>query len=150
MSRTRKDFLKQTILDVKKECELNFVFFDVMNYIDSGYFEFCDNLNNITSATTSFTKFIVSTVNCPSLTSDAYENISFHKMYSNSTELAQRSDLMFGIKREKKTFLKKVLNFLLFWKKSNNFTINVLKNRNGDKKSYKMNLNLETSETEIL
>jgi len=73
-------------------------------------------------------------------------------MLKESNKLVEASDFVFGIQREKKSFWKKVLKVLLFWRKSNNFTFKVLKNKNGKRKSYRMNLNLdmETSETEIL
>ena len=107
-----------------------------------------------------FTKIIIQTSGIPVITAiqkqpsqeevEKLANTTMEQMAKESSKLVEQSDMVFGIKRVKKTFLRKVINFLLFWRKSNNFTLKVLKNTNGKTKSYRMNLDMETSETEIL
>ena len=153
-------FLKDAIMEVKNECELNFVFFDVMDFIKNNQEGLTETLSNI-SFMSMFTKIIVNTAGAPVVTSiqdpkqaekeaEMLANTTMSEMLEVSSKLVEESSLVLGIKREKKSFWKKVLNFLLFWRKSNNFTLKVLKNKNGKKKSYRMNLDMDTSKTEIL
>jgi hypothetical protein len=153
-------FLEETIKEVKNECELNFVFFDVMDFIKSEQDSLVPTLDKI-SFMNRFTKIIINTSGAPVWTAhqdpkkaqeeaEILANTTVEEMILESKKLVESSDLVFGIQREKKSFWKKVLNFLLFWRKSNNFTFKVLKNRNGKTKSYRMNLDMETSETKIL
>jgi len=108
-----------------------------------------------------FTKIIVNTSGAPLVTAikdpkqaekeaKMLANTTMAEMMEVSSKLVEESTFVLGIKREKKSFWKKVINFLLFWRKRNNFTLKVLKSRNGKTKSYRMNLDMETSKTEIL
>ena len=153
-------FMKEEILAIKGQCELNFVFFDVMDFIKNNQEGLTQTLSNI-SFMSMFTKIIVQTAGAPVITAmqvpseaqkeaEKLANTTIVEMAKESAKLVEQSDMVFGIKRVKKTFLRKVINFLLFWRKSNNFTLKVLKNTNGKTKSFRMNLNMETSETEIL
>jgi hypothetical protein len=153
-------FLEETIKEVKNECELNFVFFDIMDFIKNNQEGLIGTLSNI-SFMSMFTKIIVNTAGATVITVmqspeqakkkvEALANTTINEMLEISSKLVEKSDYVFGIQREKKSFWKKVLKVLLFWRKSNNFTFKVLKNRNGNTKSYRMNLNMETSETKIL
>ena len=75
----------------------------------------------------------------------------FKTMIKESQTLMAQSDLILGVKREKKSFWKKVIDFLLFWRKKNNFTLQVMKNKRGsDGISYRMNIDLEEFKTEVL
>jgi hypothetical protein len=74
----------------------------------------------------------------------------FSKAIKESSKIIEGSDIVLGIKREKNNFWTKLINFLLFWRKRNNFTLKVLKNRDGDGKSYRMNIDLDEFKTEIL
>lgn len=155
-----RDFLKETIMEVKSECELNFVFFDVMKFIGSEQEDFFKTLSDI-SFLSMFTKIIIDTANAPLITAiqgvkehqkevKEFADTTLSEMYKESKMLVDNSSFVLGIKRERKSFWKKIINFLLFWRKSNNFVLKVLKNRNGKKKSYRMNLDMDTSKTEIL
>ena len=82
---------------------------------------------------------------------DFMDKDMFKEMFKESNKLMADSDLILGIKREKQTFWKKLINFLLFWRKRNNFTLKVIKNRSGsDGQSYRMNINMDEFRTEIL
>ena len=153
-------FLKDSIMEVKSECKLNFVFFDVMDFIKNNQEGLTKTLRDI-SFMSMFTKIIVNTSGAPLVTAiqDPKQAEKEAKMLANTTmsemllaskKLVEKSSLVLGIKREKKSFWKKVINFLLFWRKRNNFTLKVLKNKNGKKKSYRMNLDMDTSKVEIL
>lgn len=68
-----------------------------------------------------------------------------------SIGVMQISDLVFSLKSNKKSFWKKVINFLLFWKKRGNFVIKSEKNRFGpDGVKYEVNFDLENFNCEIL
>lgn len=157
---TWRMFFKETIMEVKEGCELNFVFFDVMDFINNNQDELNKTISDIKFLST-FTSFIITTAGAPVITAvkdpkkaqeevEKLANTTMEEMLAESKKLAESSDLVLGIKREKKSFWKKIINFLLFWRKSNNFTLKVLKNRNGKTKSYRMNLDMDTSKTEIL
>jgi len=60
-------FFRDTIMEVKSECELNFVFFDVNKFIGSEQTEFCKTLRDI-SFMSMFTKFIATTAGAPVIT----------------------------------------------------------------------------------
>jgi len=153
-------FMKDEIIAIKGQCELNFVFFDVMDFIKNNQEGLTATLSDI-SFVSMFTKIIVNTTGAPVITAmqspkqaekeaEMLANTTMSEMLEVSSKLVEKSHMVLGIKREKKSFWKKVLNFLLFWRKRNNFVLKVLKNRNGKKKSYRMNLDMDTSKTEIL
>ena len=75
--------------------------------------------------------------------------------FKYSRDLVNKSDFIMSINRVNdgfwKKIIKKILNFLLFWRKKNNFTLNVLKNRIGsDGHSHKMNIDLDDFKVEVL
>lgn len=72
-------------------------------------------------------------------------------LMNESVKITSSSDLIIGVQRKRETFWKKVVDFLLFWRKRSNFTIKILKNRSGaDSKSYRMNVDLDEFKAEVL
>jgi len=161
-------FIEEQVLDIKEILEregksLSFIFLD-LPFEKLGDQKTFDNLRRI-KFTQSITSVLVKTLNMPILTASQMQNQEeskkvmddfmdkdmFKEMFKESNKLMADSDLILGIKREKQTFWKKLINFLLFWRKRNNFTLKVIKNRSGsDGQSYRMNINMDEFRTEIL
>src|SRR5690606_19551586 len=139
-------FFEITIKEVKEECKLDFVFFDVMDFISSEKDNLIPVLDKI-SFMDRFTKIIIITAGAPVFTAiqdpkqaqkeaEMFANTTTDEMLAESKSVVEKSDIILSIQREKKSFWKKLINFLLFWRKSNNFTLKVIKNSSGVKKSY--------------
>lgn len=72
-------------------------------------------------------------------------------LMQESNKILTESDYVIGIQRNRKTFLKKIVDFFLFWRKRSNFTLKIIKNRAGaDSKSFRMNVDLDEFKAEIL
>lgn len=159
-------FVEETIIQTKKECTVNYVFMDLLSYVKNHPVRPSDDeqvvsVATLLSVTQNITFIILKTINIPVL--DEVKNPKeskkvldemLQKNLSDSLKeainLTQMSDLILGIQRERKNFWKSLINFLLFWRKRNNFTVRIMKNRYGKENSYKMNLDMETFKSEIL
>lgn len=161
-------FIEETTKDIKEALEkegksLSFIFLD-LPIEKLGDLETFDSLKRI-RFTQNITSILVKTLKMPILTTSQLQNPEDCKeimdnfmdsdlderMMNESSKILENSDFAIGIKREKQTFWKKLLNFLLFWRKRNNFTLKVLKNRNGSYgQSYRMNIDMDEFKTEIL
>lgn len=156
-------FVENTIDDIKKQMDLNYVFFDILPFVKNHSVRPADDELVISTLTLlAFTKkvtpILMKTTKGPIIT--AVQNKDQAKEFieqeitlqsiSDSISIVQQSDLVLGIQREKERWWKKLLNFLLFWRKRNNFTLKVLKNRNGRRNSYRMNLDMDNFKSEIL
>jgi hypothetical protein len=88
---------------------------------------------------------------CEKMMDEFMDQDMFKQMLKESAKIMAGSDLILSVQREKKSFWKKLLNFLLFWRKRNNFTMRVMKNRFGkDGNSVRMNIDMESFKTEVL
>lgn len=159
-------FIEDTIDQVKNQCNLSYVFFDIIPFVKNHSTRPGDDDLVISTATLlSFTKKITSivlkTIDIPIITatqnSDKSKEIMDEFMskdlmisLKSSIEVVNKSDIIIGIQRKGNNFWKKVINFLLFWRKKNNFTIKILKNRNGNNKSYKTNVDMDTFKVDVL
>lgn len=162
-------FVEDTVVSVKKSLEsegksLGFVFLDLFPYVETDSIrpadeELVSSLFLITAFTQKITPVILRTIKMPEFTAmqdkeaiaEFMDVDMFKTMIKESQTLMTQSDLILGVKREKKSFWKKVIDFLLFWRKKNNFTLQVMKNRRGsDGISYRMNIDLEEFKTEVL
>ena len=161
---------EKTIRDVKNEMELNYVFFDVMPYLEKHKVRpATEDLLVSTLLLIAFnekiTPILIKTVEGPTITAvqnpeqaqkamDELLSVDFMNELNKSRMLLESSDMVLGIKREKQGFWKKlwkkIINFLLFWRKRNNFTLRVLKNRSGGKKKYRLNLDMDNFKREVL
>lgn len=163
-------FIDKTIKEIKASCELNVVFLDIYDYVqaDMKYtgdayqisYKMTKKLREI-SHNQNVSFIFVKTIQLPKWTAQQntkkapeLPEITIESL-SNSIDLVTSSDLILSINGDSTSFwkklLKKVINFLWFWRKRNNFTLRVLKNRIGsDSQSYRMNINKDTFETEIL
>jgi hypothetical protein len=164
-----EDTIKSVKISLKEEGkELGFVFLDLLPYVEFDSVrpadeEMVSSLFRLISLTQDVTSIILRTINIPEITvvqnpeqyNKTIKNIldkdMLKIMLEESKTLTTQSDYILGIKREKDNFWKKVVNFLLFWRKKNNFTLKVLKNRNGPSgKSYRLNLDMDEFKTEVL
>ncbi len=156
------DYIRETLNQVRKECKVNYVFVDIIPYVKIlGEDESLVSASMLTLAfTEGVTPIIVKTLDGPVLTAiqnksemekkaEEFMNIDIVSEFSKSSKLLKDSDFVIGIQRERKSFLKKVINFLLFWRKRNNFTLRILKNRNGSEDSFRMNIDMEKFKTEV-
>jgi hypothetical protein len=166
-------FISNTIKTVKKECELEFVFFDLLPFLeDVGIDE-----SRLSDAMIFFaeseklTPIIVRTLRGPVITAiqnprEYQESLDgfmdkdmFQELIQTSRNMVHKSDYILGIQRNKegwwKKLWRKIKNFLLFWRKrdsfENNFRIHVIKNRSGsDGITFDANMDLENPKIEIL
>lgn len=159
-------FAENVIKQVKSECELNYVFFDIIEFVKNnqvrpGSEELVVSTATLLAFEQKITPIIIKQVEAPALaiqsSQDAREQLddfmSKDLMDSliKSKTLVEQSDYIIGIQREKENFWKKLINFLFFWRKRSNFVLKVLKNRNSSNvQKYRMNINLEEFKTEIL
>jgi len=159
-------FLEDTIEQVKNECVLNYVFFDIIEFVKNnqerpGGDELVVSTATLIAFAKKITPIIIKQVEAPAMaiqsSQDAREQLdnfmSKDLMDSlvNSKTLVEQSDYIIGIQREKENFWKKLINFLLFWRKRSNFVLKVLKNRSGsDGQRYRMNIDMEKFKTEVL
>lgn len=156
------DYIRDTLNQVRKECKVNYVFVDIIPYVKIlGEDESLVSASMLTLAfTEGVTPIIVKTLDGPVFTAiqnksemekkaEEFMNIDIVSEFSKSSKLLKDSDFVIGIQRERKSFLKKVINFLLFWRKRNNFTLRILKNRNGSEDSFRMNIDMEKFKTEV-
>lgn len=159
-------FVEDTIEQVKNECELNYVFFDIVEFVKNnqerpGGDELVVSTATLLSFTKKITSIIIRQIETPVMAIQSSQDakkqlddfVSKDLMNSlvNSKTLVEQSDYIIGIQREKENFWKKLINFLLFWRKRSNFVLKVLKNRNNSSvQKYRMNINLEEFKTEIL
>jgi len=159
-------FVENMIEQVKGECKLNYVFFDIIEFAKNNKVRpSSEELVVSTAILFSFMKkitpIIIKQVDAPAAAIqssqdakkllDDFMSKDLMDSLNESKALVEQSDYIIGVQREKKNFWKKVINFLLFWRKNNNFTLKVIKNRNGKSgASYRMNLNMDTFKTEVL
>ena len=159
-------FIEETIAKVKKECDVNYVFMDISSFVKNhatrpGGDELIISTATLLSITQKVTFIIMKMIDMPDLENiqnpekskqvlDEIMQKDLMDSLKTSVTLVQQSDIIIGIQREKKNFWKKLINFLLFWRKRNNFTIKILKNRFGKEKSYRMNLDMDKFKSEIL
>jgi hypothetical protein len=166
-------FVEETVKSIRKSLategkELGFVFLDLFPYVETDSIrpadeELVSSLFLIMAFTEKITPVVLRTMNMPVITAvqnsdnsqkemeELMDRDMMTEMLKESITLTNQSDFIIGIKREKNNFWKKLVNFLLFWRKRNNFTLKVLKNRNvSNKKSYRLNLDMETFKTEVL
>jgi len=166
-------FVEETVKSIKKSLEaegkeLGFVFLDLFPFVETHSIrpadeELVSSMFTIMAFTQKITPVVLRTMKVPIITAtqnpekskkeldELMDRDMLKEMIKESITLTTQSDFIIGIKREKNNFWKKLLNFLLFWRKKNNFTLKVLKNRNGsDGKSYRLNLDMETFKTEVL
>lgn len=159
-------FLENVIKQVKSESELNYVFFDIIEFVKNNQVRLGSEELVVSTATLlafeqKITPIIIKQVEAPALaiqsSQDAREQLddfmSKDLMDSliKSKTLVEQSDYIIGVQREKENFWKKLMDFLLFWRKRNNFTLKVIKNRSGsDGQSYRMNIDMDEFKTEIL
>lgn len=160
-------FLEDTIKKVKGECVLNYVFLDIIEFVKNnkvrpGSEELLVSAVTLLSFTQKVTPIIIKQIELPIITAiqnsedsrkqlDDFMSKGLFDSLIKSNELVEQSDYIIGISREKESFWKKLINFLLFWRKKNNFTVKILKNRIGsDGQEYRMNLDMDTFKTEIL
>lgn len=153
-------FIENQISIIKNDCPLNVVLFDVFTP-GSDENQIAFKMQAI-AFSKNITALMIKTIKLPIFTAnqnsnknlemiDLMMNKTFQDMMSESMKIVQASDLVIGIKRQKESFWKKIVNFLLFWRKKNNFALKVLKNRTGkDGSFYKMNIDFESSKIEIL
>lgn len=163
-------FVEKTIRNVKNDMELNYVFFDVMPYLETHPVrpageDLVVSTLLLIAFTEKITPILIKTAKAPVITAvqsveqakgsmEELLNIELEKSLKESKMLIESCDMIISINREKQNFWKKlwkkIVNFLLFWRKRNNFTLRVLKNRNGGKKSYRMNLDMDNFTSEVL
>jgi hypothetical protein len=160
-------FVEDTIIQVKGECELNYVFMDVLEFAKNHPVRPASDELVVSSATLlaftqKVTPIIIKQVDAPNVainnpqearkSLDEFMSMDLVDSLSKPTStLVEQSDYIIGVQRENKNFWKKVINFLLFWRKRNNFTIKVIKNRHGKPgASYRMNLDMDNFKAEVL
>jgi len=161
-------FVEEQIVDIKGLLEkegssLNFIFLDLPkeNSDDNQTIDYLTRMNftyEITSILVNKLNIPVFTATqlknpkeCEELMDDFMDQDMFKQMLKESAKLMGGSDLILSVQREKKSFWKKLINFLLFWRKKNNFTMKAIKNRFGkDGNSVRMNIDMETFKTEVL
>lgn len=156
------DYIRETLRQVRSECKVNYIFVDIIPYVKASGSD--ENFVSAAMLTLSFaenvTPIIVKTLDGPILTAvqnkdemekkaEEFMNLDIVAEFSKSAKLLSDSDFVIGIQRERKSFWKKLLNFLLFWRKRNNFTLRILKNRNGSEDSFRMNIDMEKFKTEV-
>lgn len=125
------EFIMETISKTKQECELNFAFFH-------GVEEFNNYSLNIQRVKhqQNISAFLI-----------FHDNI-FKKIDSQITFI---SDYIIVLKRVKENWLKKFINFFLFWKKRYNFEAQTLKDRfSGKENKFKINIDLKEFVVKIL
>lgn len=161
-------FIEDNVVETKNALEkegksLNFIFIDLpSNMVDDD--KTYDGLTNI-KFTQDVTSVLVKALEMPIITAaqmqnkkesekimdDFMETNMTSQMLKESAKMLANSDMVFGIKRKKINFWTKLINFLLFWRKRNNFTLQVLKNRRGsDGQTYRVNIDMDEFKTEIL
>jgi hypothetical protein len=161
-------FIEEKVVETKKALEregkfLNFIFIDLPNNMVDDE-ETYKGLVDI-KFTQDVTSVLVKALEMPIITAAQMQNkkegekimddfmdksMTSH-MINESAKLVANSDMIFGIKRKKINFWTKLINFLLFWRKRNNFTLQVLKNRSGsDGQTYRVNIDMDEFKTEIL
>jgi len=159
-------FVEDTIKKVKDECVLNYVFFDIIEFVKNnkvrpGDDELVVSTARILALTQKITPIIIKQVDMPAIEIqssqeakkylDEFMSKNLIDFMNNSRSLVEQSDYIIGVQRERESFWKKLINFLLFWRKKNNFTVKVIKNRNGKSgASYRMNLDMDTFKAEVL
>ena len=161
-------FVEEQIVDIKGLLEkegsrLNFIFLDLPkeNSDDNQIVDYLTRMNftyEITSILVNKLNMPVFTATqlknpkeCEELMDDFMDQDMLRQMMKESMRVVAGSDFVLGVQREKKSFWKKLINFLLFWRKKNNFTMKVIKNRFGkDGNSVRMNIDMETFKTEVL
>jgi len=163
-------FIEKSIKEIKEACELSIVFIDINDYVQGAMkyegdsyqvtYKMSKKLRDI-SFNEKVSFIFVKTIQMPRWTAQQNPEKAPElpeitiKSLMDSSNLVANSDLILSINGESTSFwkkiLKKVINFLWFWRKRNNFTLKVLKNRNGtENPTYRMNINKDTFETEIL
>ena len=172
-------FVEDTITNTQKALrvegrELNFVFMDLFPFVTNhdvrpATEELVASAFFLMAFTKKITPILIKTIDIPKWTAvqnpeqskkimdEFMKKDTSKEMLKQSMDLVSQSDFIISINRSGdgsdgflKKLLKKLLNFLWFWRKKNNFTLKVLKNRNGGEKSYRVNLDMETFKTEVL
>ncbi len=164
------NFIEQKTLDTKKSLEeeggeLSFIFIDLPEERIGGE-SIVEGLNRL-KFTQNITSVLVEKLKMPMITAsqtkdnfkeqmDAFmDSDMLRSAIEQSKGFIHQSDYILGIQRVGKggfwkKLWKKITNFLLFWRKSNNFTLKVIKNRRGTVgESYKMNIDMDEFKTEI-
>lgn len=159
--------IDETIESVKKDFEINFVFFDIFPFVNGnakqplGNHQVMEGLRML-AINEEVTPIVIKTLDSrhlitqdPTQMKNNMEKLLTMDMVKESLDIVSHSDFVVSINRNKNGWLRKIMrkiiNFLLFWRKRNNFTLKVVKNRRGvDGKSARMNIDLDTSEVNIL
>jgi len=161
------NFIKNNVVDTKKALEkegknINFIFIDLPNNMVNDE-ETYEGLVDI-KFTQDVTSVLVKVLEMPAITAvqmnnkqegkkimdDFLETDIASQMLKESAKMMASSDMVLGIKRKKNNFWTKLINFLLFWRKRNNFTLRIIKNRRGsDGQSYRMNIDMDEFKTEV-
>lgn len=163
-------FVEDKIDEVKSQMDLNYVFFDILSYVKDhpvrpANEELAISTLRLLCFSRNITSVLIKTVDMPVFTATQNQEAAKEKMDEimskdlmeslfKSRDIVHQSDFIIGIQREKQSFWKKlwkkIVNFLLFWRKRNNFTLRVLKNRYGEEKSYRLNLDMDNFKSEVL
>lgn len=161
-------FIEDRVIETKEALEkeggeLSFIFIDLPNNMIDDEKTY-DGLINI-KFTQDVTSVLVKALEMPIITATQMKNQQESKkimddfmetnmtsqILKESAKMLASSDMVLGIKRKKISFWTKLINFLLFWRKRNNFTLKVLKNRRGtDGQTYRLNIDMDEFKTEIL
>lgn len=164
------EYIRDMIKQIRLDCELNIIILDVMDYVRANDDEENLYLKSMRASIKvrdiayeeNISIICINTVQKPMWTAiqkPKKEDLEITtKDVTQSVGFVTNSDFVFSINRVDgtsegllKKILKKIINFLWFWRKKNNFTLNVLKNRRGpDTKSYRMNIDLDKFKTEVL
>jgi hypothetical protein len=159
------NFIEEKTLEIKSMCEVNFVFMDVVGMVNTDSkvvdSEYVINFANHLSFIATLTSVVVCTIDVPPVQiQDVQQAKEVFDRYMEaqitledcklSSKSVRDSDFILSISREKKSFWKKIINFLLFWRKKSNFTVRILKNSNNSNKNYRSNIDIEKSSIEIL
>jgi hypothetical protein len=159
-------FVENVIKQVKGECQLNYTFFDIIEFVKNnkirpGDEEFVVSTATLLAFEQKITPIIIKQVE-PPITAiqnsedarkqlDDFMSKDLLDSLNKSKALVEQSDYIIGVQREKNNFWKKLINFLLFWRKRSNFVLKVLKNRSGSYgQEYRMSIDMEEFKTEVL
>lgn len=161
-------FIKDNVIETQGALEregkfLNFIFIDLPDNMVNDE-ETYNGLVDI-KFTQDVTSVLVKALEMPIITATQMQNeqeskkimdefmetdLTMH-LLKESAQMLASSDMVFGITRKKVNFWTKLINFLLFWRKRNNFTLKILKNRSGsDGQTYRVNIDMDEFKTEIL
>ena len=133
------EYISSSIRKIKKDFDLNFVFFDGID----NYKKYVSKIDKI-STVNNITSILIKSLN-PKGTEFKIKNL-----LDNCSSLTHSSNYIIAVQRNKENNWKKIINFLLFWRKRNNFTIEIIKDRLEGEKKFRLSMDLDNFVLKIL